>query len=166
VTVGAGWAIPGDTCAVSMFNPFTGQAVRAAAGKVFASHARRPPILRILYYHPWEDNWLVLTGRMAAEDARPSAWLRRGWWRTGRVIVIYWMIPERSRSGPPHRRTGRRALQRWSKPNPGSGPALRRGKARRGQGIPRGSTRDQPGRDTAPIVYTFTCWIRVNGGLE
>ena len=113
----AEWAIPDDTSTVFMFNPFNGQTFRAAAGQVFASYDRRPRVLRIVYSHPWEHDWLLSTGRVAVEDVRPNDWpARPGWWRTGMVIVTYRVIPEGSRPGLPHRRTGRRALRHWSKP--------------------------------------------------
>lgn len=114
------WPIPDETSAVFMFNPFIGQTFRAAADQVFASYGRRPRALHILYYYPWEHDWLLSTGRVVVDDVRPSAWpAGPRWWQGGKVIVSYRVVPEGSQPGSPHRRLKRRgrALQRWSKPN-------------------------------------------------
>lgn len=117
------WSFNDDESIVFLFNPFIGQTLYSALGKVFDSFDRVPRDLHIIYAFPWEHDWLLSTGRVVVDNVRPSqSPTRPWWWRTGRVIVSYRVVaPTDDR----HHETNlprrlfrpRRAVRRWSKPN-------------------------------------------------
>jgi len=119
------WPVPDDASVIFLYNPFVGQTFRAALGRVFDSYDRCPRDLHVVYYFPWEHDWLMSTGRVAVDDVRPISWpASPGWWRTGSVIVTYRVTGGPADNGEAQRAVrGRRpllrrsALDRWSAAN-------------------------------------------------
>lgn len=116
------WPIPDETSVVFIFNSFIGQTFRTAVRHIIESYDRRPRMLHIIYYYPWEHNWLLSTSRVIVDDVRPGDWLPRPrWWQTGNVIVSYRVVgaSEGIQFGSAPRSMIRpyRAKRRWSRPN-------------------------------------------------
>ena len=119
------WPIPDDTSVIFLYNPFVGETFRAALGRVFESYDKNPRDLHIVYYFPWEHDWLIGTGRVVVADVRPISWpAAPGWWRTGSVVVSYRVTggPAGLAAGQAQGAAGgrllrRSALRRWSVAN-------------------------------------------------
>jgi hypothetical protein len=116
------WPIPDETSVIFMFNPFIGHTFRSVVGRIIESYDRRPRTLHIVYFYPWEHDWLLSTGRVVVDNVRPGNWLvRPRWWQGGYVIISYRIIgvSEESQSGSfPHSLIrSSKAVRRWSQPN-------------------------------------------------
>jgi SAM-dependent methyltransferase len=116
------WPIPDDTSVLFMYNPFIGQTFRTAVDHIIESYDRKPRTLHIVYYYPWEHDWLLSTGRFVVDNVWPGNWLvRTRWWQNGYVIVSYRVVgaSEGTQSGlVPHSSVrSYEAMQRWSSPN-------------------------------------------------
>lgn len=116
------WPFPDEMSVVFLYNPFIGETFRMVVRRVFESYDQRPRNLHIVYFYPWEHDWLLSTGRVIVDSVRPCTWpARPRWWQSGDVIVSYRVVgvEEEHGSDSLHHRSIRphRATQRWSTPN-------------------------------------------------
>jgi hypothetical protein len=114
------WPIPDETSIIYLSNPFIGQTFRSTVNRIIESYDRLPRTLHIVYYYPWEHDWLMSTGRVIVEGVRSGNWLvRPRWWQGGHVIITYRVaeVSEVSQSRRSSNRARSRAIRRWSGPN-------------------------------------------------
>jgi 16S rRNA G966 N2-methylase RsmD len=85
-----GYQVPDDVTVVFFNNPFRDKIFAAVIQQLLDSIDRKPRTVRVIYYNPVEDPFLMRTGRFLTQTTIPRPRAGRSWspWGTTRTYIV------------------------------------------------------------------------------